>query len=705
MAAEVRITVSQQGTGSAAKDAAKDIRNLGDAAKDAGGGVSALKEVAIGAFREIGALGVGVALDSLKALSGAVMDGIADAREAAKVNAQTEAVIKSMGNAAGVSSQHVQDFAASLSAAAGQSLFGDSQIQESSNLLLTFDKIKGETLDVATALTVDLAQALGGEPKDQAMMLGKALNDPIKGITALGRAGLTFSEEQKDMIRALVETGDVAGAQNIILAELEKQVGGSAAAAAAADGGWAQFNDRLGEAKETIGAAILPLLSVLVGFLNDTVMPAVEAAATAFAAWLADPAVQAGAQQLIAVLTTGWSAIQPVLAVVVGLIGELASAFVDAGPFSLEFAEAIGTISPALGGMFAIAAQVLPQLQGLVQQVFGDIAAFFRAHGAEMLGEAQATWSSIQATIQSLVGPIVAIVQALLAQIMAFWKAHGDDIMAFVRTTWKEINDIIQVAMKLIQATIVPALKFIASFINDHGSEIQTILGATWDAIKAIITGALALIKGIITAALQLIQGDFQGAWDTIQSAQETAGQALVSIVQSVMTIIGTVFSSAWDKIKSDVSGAATVITGAVTDMGNGIVSILTGLPGRVSGVGEAVMNAIWNGMKAVWDQIVNWLNEQLAWFESQLPGSEPKDRSSPLYGLGRRGAAIVTNLVDGMKSAAPMVASAGALVAGNAAAGVSSTYNRSMSMTQNYYGVPAAPAMDFATAQSLAGV
>src|SRR4029077_15122677 len=102
--------------------------------------------------------------------------------------------------------------------------FGDDQIQQSQNLLLTFGNIKGETFDLATALTVDLAQALGGAPKDQAMMLGKALQDPFKGLNSLGKAGLTFSSEQKKMIKTMVESGDVAGAQALIIAELNKQV-------------------------------------------------------------------------------------------------------------------------------------------------------------------------------------------------------------------------------------------------------------------------------------------------------------------------------------------------------------------------------------------------------------------------------------------------------------------------------------------------
>lgn len=64
------------------------------------------------------------------------------------------------------------------------------------------------------------------------MQLGKALEDPVQGINALKRVGVTFTDSQKDMIAAMVETGDVAGAQALILETLERQVGGAGEAEA-----------------------------------------------------------------------------------------------------------------------------------------------------------------------------------------------------------------------------------------------------------------------------------------------------------------------------------------------------------------------------------------------------------------------------------------------------------------------------------------
>ncbi len=248
--------------------------------------------------------------DAFNLVTTAVGGFVADAQEANGLLAQTNAVITSTGGAAGVSAQHVVELATALSAASGQSLFGDAQIQQSTNMLLTFTNIKGAVLDAATAISVDMAQALGGEPQAQAIALGKALNDPVKGVTALTRVGVTFTEEQKKMIAAMVQTGDVAGAQNVILTELQHEFGGSAAAAAAATGGMAQFKDRMGEAAETVAGALLPAVSGLFGFLNSSVAPIIEGLASGLATLIgallgstdAFAALSPAAQEVVAVL-------------------------------------------------------------------------------------------------------------------------------------------------------------------------------------------------------------------------------------------------------------------------------------------------------------------------------------------------------------------------------------------------------------------
>lgn len=123
-------------------------------------------------------------------------------------------------------------------------------------LALTADEAGG-AFDRATVAALDLAAAGFGSAEQNAVQLGKALNDPIKGITALARSGVTFTAQEKNKIRTLVESNKVLEAQNIILEAIETQVGGTAAASATSS---AKIANAFGEIKDVIGDLLLPVM-------------------------------------------------------------------------------------------------------------------------------------------------------------------------------------------------------------------------------------------------------------------------------------------------------------------------------------------------------------------------------------------------------------------------------------------------------------
>ncbi len=225
-----------------------------------GGGVFAGLGDTLGKVGGIAALAGTVGVG---ALVGGLVSCIGKANEAAAANAQLEAVIKSTGGVAGVTAQHAQDLATQM---AGLTKFDDQAVQGAESMLLTFTNIGkgGGVFDQATKTALNMSQALGQDLKSSSIQLGKALNDPVAGISALSRVGVTFSADQKSVIAALVKTGDTAGAQKVILAELNREFGGSAEAAGKTlPGQLAILQHKFDNARETIGTAFLPVLSRL----------------------------------------------------------------------------------------------------------------------------------------------------------------------------------------------------------------------------------------------------------------------------------------------------------------------------------------------------------------------------------------------------------------------------------------------------------
>jgi hypothetical protein len=191
-----------------------------------------------------------------------------DAAESQRAFAQTEAVLKSMGTTANGTATDIANMASALQKSTA---FSDEAILSGTNLLLTFKNIQNQAgagndiFDQTAKAMLDVARAMGTSASGEAIRLGKALNDPVKGISALTRVGIQFTDQQKAQIKALAQSGDLMGAQKIILAELQSQFGGSAAAYAQTFTGQLEsMNNELNDLSEEIGFMVMPAVKGMI---------------------------------------------------------------------------------------------------------------------------------------------------------------------------------------------------------------------------------------------------------------------------------------------------------------------------------------------------------------------------------------------------------------------------------------------------------
>ena len=175
-------------------------------------------------------------------------------------------VLRSTAKAAGLNKEELLSMASGLQKV---TTFGDEVIIGAQSLLLTFTKIGKDVFPAATETILNMSQAMGQDLKSSTIMLGKALNDPVAGISALARVGVNLSEEQKKLIKSFSDVNDVASAQKVILGELEVQFGGQARAAAEGTGRFEQLKNTLGDVAEQIGKHLVPPLAAMAKLLNE----------------------------------------------------------------------------------------------------------------------------------------------------------------------------------------------------------------------------------------------------------------------------------------------------------------------------------------------------------------------------------------------------------------------------------------------------
>lgn len=272
---DVQVRVSTTADNKGLDDTQKGLKTTGDQADDTGKRFDNFGRVAAIAVTAVAAAAVGFAVSSVKAF-----------QESEEVVAQTEAVLKSTAGTAGMTADAVGELATELQRV---TRFSDETIQAGENMLLTFTNIGKDVFPEATKTMLDMSQALGQDVKGSAIQLGKALNDPIAGVTALRKVGVTFTDQQQDQIKTLVESGKAVEAQRVVLAELAKEFGGSAVAAGNTFGGQMdRLKNQVGQAQESIGEFIVKgITPVTMGFLDwiDT-MGGVEGIAENVMAWL-----------------------------------------------------------------------------------------------------------------------------------------------------------------------------------------------------------------------------------------------------------------------------------------------------------------------------------------------------------------------------------------------------------------------------------
>lgn len=229
-------------------------------------GMSSFKDKVEGmkpTFQKMAVAGT-VAFGAMAAFMGSA---IGEANEANKATASLNAVLASTKGIAGVTAEEVDKLSNAL---AKTSLFEDDAIKSSQALLLTFTKVGKEVFPDATQAIVNMSAKMGTDLQSSTIQLGKALNDPIQGLASLSRVGVQFTADQEAMIQKMVESGDIVGAQTVILKELETQFGGVAQDMAEADP-FGMMKKSLDEVKESIGQALLPALTQLMSHITPLI--------------------------------------------------------------------------------------------------------------------------------------------------------------------------------------------------------------------------------------------------------------------------------------------------------------------------------------------------------------------------------------------------------------------------------------------------
>ena len=339
-----------------------------------------------------------------------------------------------------------------------------------------------------------------------------------------------------------------------------------------------------------------------------------------------------------------------------------------AGVLNYKFLEAnmaiggtIATVSAA-GGMFSSFAagftthfqpaidstiERFNRLGEIVDQALLIVNTTIWNYGAQIKAGWDGTFNQFVATVNTVFLTVNGIFTSAMGILLAFMQRNGQDISDTFAQALLKLSGIASSALGLVSVLFNAIMLTWVKFTTEHGDSIKHVLDNAWIVIKNVVLGALEIIGGLLKAALQLFQGDWQGAWETIRTMSEGVVKRIYEAIGAAFEIIAGFFGT---------TGAKIVQSWA--DSWNMLVSITGTMVQRIRdkgteffNAGKAIIQNMIDGIKAMAQSAVDAVNEVLQQARDLLPGSEPRDRSSPLANLGRAGRAFSNNFIEGAVS------------------------------------------------------
>ncbi len=398
------------------------------------------------------------------------------------------AIIRATGGVAGKTGDDLLSFAKSLALNTLESTEG---VLEAQQRLLTFRKVTGDVFDRAIVASADLAAAMGTNLSGAAIMLGRALEDPERGLTALTRTGTVFTETQKEMVKQLVQAGKLQQAQSLILEELEGQYGGTAQAAAQ---GYAGALDTLAQRQQEFLLAINDTLGV-----TDILAAAINGLASVFnvlaenmgrvVSYIATAAVAGMVAFRGAILAAGTAILRTLIPSLAGLrvaiirtgIGALVILLGESVYWLGKTTKAVGGVGEAMKLMGDVWSGVVEGIRTATSALPDALKAFWlqiRSGFMTMVRNLQETWAAFLREVANGLANVPGAFEAQLAINNAAIKAQS---AAF--TTEEKIKELRKEAASEMEAA--------TSKIKEGAAKATT----AWHELSAAVTNALSETK------------------------------------------------------------------------------------------------------------------------------------------------------------------------------------------------------------------
>lgn len=562
-----------------------------------------------------------------------VKDSVAEYSKHENAVRQTEAVLKSTGGAAGLTRDAVLGLSEALMQSTGVE---HDSILEAENLLLTFTSIGKDIFPQATETVLDMSVALGQDLKSSSIQLGKALQDPILGVTALRRVGVNFNEESRDTIKSLVDTGHAAEAQAMILKELQTEFGGSARAARDTfSGALKALNNQFDDVKESIGFYVAKVSRPFIESTIDMAHGVVEFLNSAEGMAKIESVVVPAAGALSVLFEVGKSLVGMGVDLAKTVGSDLKKAFTDVAGKGNEanvVFDVLGGVVRGVGIAFTVAGktvgvviQYVVDLVGIVKEsvnILKDFGAaiadpFNKDKWAKVGQDVAAAWDAIKTTATHVFTGVKDIVVDTVKEFETF----GKDAAA----TGKSL----QTAYRNSASAVARSLDDIAT---STATSSTMVTDATDDMVAstANLSAAFSVVEEQLMADPAFYEAYKEAITDTgdaVEEETETIGDLHGNLTKAIddYGLLSTEGLTALQKLVAGSQDAAEKVTGFISQMAGQVFDIVDAVLTNEQTIADNAYKADQRILKGQLDDLETSYEAKRAYIEANVTDEEAK--------------------------------------------------------------------------------
>jgi phage-related protein len=303
----------------------------------------------------------------------------------------------------------------------------------------------------------------------------------------------------------------------------------------------------------------------------------------------------------------------------------------------------LGVVGGAFSGLWEVISNVVGKIPGFISDRFGNARDAAVALTGALRDGVIGAWSAIRDVAGDIWG---AMRDRIRDRIQSAREAVATAVRAtsdVARAAWQGIREAASTIFNSIREAITNRIQSARESLANTVRTMSEVARNVWQGIREAATTIFGNVREAIANALG-------NAREAVGNAVRAMADVARNVWQSIRDAAATIFNGVKDAIANALGNAREAVVNIVQAM----LGVFTGITGRFYAAGQALIQNMIDGFMSLANSLYDKIKSVADKATDLLPGSEPKDKTSPFYGLKKRGAAILGNLMAGIESAGP---------------------------------------------------